>query len=252
MKNIIRILCIITLLSISTISYATTNVWIIAGQSNTMSGSPADVPGWCQIVPSNVEYWVESDYPNFSWISQYTNFASQQNFGPEVLLAYQLATYFPNEQHLIIRFSKGGTNLYTQWCKDCVYYERLLAIVDWLTSGRNPQYKAMIWIQGEGDSVEVNPAITYKTKLTEMVAGIRSHLNASTMPVLILPTDVLEVPYTYIFNVSQGQIDFCREDIRCRIISNSGLVRYTDDVHYTSGSQLTIGARTFWNWFVIE
>jgi len=230
---------------IPTTGIAATKVWIIAGQSNTMSGSPADVPGWCQNVPDNVEYWVESDYPNFSWISRYYNFANQQNFGPEVLLAYQLGVNYPNDDHIVIRLSMGGTNLAEQWCRDCVYYDRLLAIIDWVVGQREVTYKAFIWLQGEGDTVDVNKAVAYKDNLQDMVAGIRGHLG-TTIPILIVPTDVFEVPYTYVFNVAQAQEDFCKEDEQCRIVSNSGLTRYLDNVHYTSGSQLIFGARIFY------
>jgi hypothetical protein len=253
MKTIIRALCILLLLLMAVPSVGNTalNVWLIPTQSNGMSGSPGDIPEWCNSIPPNVEYWVESDYPNFSWITQYnTTFNAQQNFGPEVLLAFRLAEYYPDEEHLIIRFSRGGTNLAQQWCKDCELYDRLLEIISWVVGPREVVYRGLIWIQGEGDTVDVNKAVAYKSNLTEMIGGIRDSLNAPNMPVLIIPTDVPEIPYTYIFNVAQGQKDFCQEDLHCRTVTNSGLARYADNVHYTSSSQLAIGARAFWVWCV--
>ncbi len=110
-------------------------------------------------------------------------------FGPEVGLAEKLHERFPNETFFIIKFAKGGTNLFSQWLspssegKTGDLYSKFVRYVkqnmDYIRSkGYKAAIEGMCWMQGESDSFSTENATNYEVHLKNFISDVRKDLNS--------------------------------------------------------------------------
>lgn len=105
-----------------------------------------------------------------------TNVESDEWFGPEIGLAEALSK--KDDTYFIIKYSYGGSNLYSQWKKEneCLY-KGLVTYVDesiefLRNNGYNPQIEALLWMQGESDATAIHARRYYKNT-KKFVSNIR-------------------------------------------------------------------------------
>ena len=171
-------------------------VIILAGQSNA-SGSTSD-----EYLRRNVSAEKYAEYEN-GYENVYINYyASGPNksdgfvkcttrqgkiggfFGPELGMAERLTELYPDETFFIIKFAKGGTNLYKQWLSPSSkgktgelyrqFVDYVSASIAYLESkGYDVEIEAMCWMQGEADSINVENATSYGEHLSNFINDVR-------------------------------------------------------------------------------
>lgn len=221
---------------ISTAANACTMVWIVAGQSNTYSGLSASLGLDNSDVPWNVEYWCEV-YGKQA-LRQVASFRQIKSFGPEVRFSQLISQQYPDDYHVIIKFCLGGTGM-GRWQVGGDLYEGMLCAVSTVVGARPVQYKGLLWIQGETDSLYADAASLYRERLTGMIQGLRAAL-ACDLPVLIA---LVQWNGPYIFNVNLAECMIGLSVPNVRLIPTNHLPRRL--AHFTSRGQLLLGARFF-------
>ncbi len=164
-------------------------VVILSGQSNATGVAYPDI---LKTKVSNEKYneylngydnvWINYNTENGSRYSKgfvKTNVEADDYFGPEIGLAETLSQ--TNETYFIIKYSYGGSNLYSHWNKEnkCLYKALINFVnssMDFLRENNyNPTIEALCWMQGESDSSKSHAKDYYKN-LKEFVSNIREDL----------------------------------------------------------------------------
>lgn len=109
-----------------------------------------------------------------------TSVEAEQYFGPEIGLAEGLSK--SDDTYIILKYSYSGTRLYAHWNKgnNCLY-EGLIAFVNasiqfLKDNNYNPEIKAFLWMQGEGDSTKKSSAKKYYDNTKNFVNNLRNDL----------------------------------------------------------------------------
>ena len=129
---------------------------LLAGQSNMV--------GMCDI--SKMAVNLRRIPENVSIVEYKTRIRfAEPWFGPEITFAHEISNAFPDEQILIIKFAIGSSSLLAwapDWStkdagltnneNDGPLYMKLLKFIDAVTVNMDPQFIALMWMQGERDA----------------------------------------------------------------------------------------------------
>jgi len=147
-------------------------VWLIGGQSNA----------------HGVTYSADITQPDMGTVKYYDSHSNlivpmrmgfgmdASRFGPEVGIAEILAQKMPNEEHFIIKYAWGNTDLYQDWrspsaggSKGIQYTAFVGAVKKGIMKLQNEGYKTeicgMAWVQGENDCIYEYKANEYAQNL---------------------------------------------------------------------------------------
>ena len=169
-------------------------------------------------------------------------------FGFELSLGKALAARDPSRNVAIIKVTRGGTSLSTNWDPaggDNFMWQTFAnkvpeALAALTANGDTVNLRAMFWHQGESDGD--NP--TYQSDLVEFIAAVRSLVGTPTLPFamgeLERDGDTLTVKgrsyqQTTMANVADA-------DPNAIVVSSADLVTM-DGTHFTSPSYITLGER---------
>lgn len=97
-----------------------------------------------------------------------------------ISFAHHLLNQAPNTQIGLLPCAVGGTPL-SRWMPDKDLYENAVSITKSVLS-QGDTLKGILWHQGEADSKDIPTANSYETRITEMIATLRSELNANHVP----------------------------------------------------------------------
>ena len=123
--------------------------------------------------------------------------AGQRIFGPELSLADTLAAH-GHTNTFMLKDTTPGSNLSRDWNPTATsgprLYARLLADLDTVRRyatrrGQTVRVVALVWVQGESDSVNRQVATGYQRRLFDLIAHLR-HDVISTGRIVIVATDV--------------------------------------------------------------
>ena len=196
------------------------NVILMAGQSNMFGASPltqAVLDTYQNVNFSNV--FINYRSINFNPDMTMTTFyggkgfnpynlniggADGIHFGPELPLAVALATNdaFKGEKWYIIKYAPAGTGLAGQWNTPCVVdgknvssltedmIDFMQGAIDTLSASFDVKIRSFLWMQGEGDTGDINTANSYAGNEQNLVTRVRSafaayatrHRNATNVP----------------------------------------------------------------------
>ncbi|TYH72928.1 hypothetical protein ES332_D05G291100v1 [Gossypium tomentosum] len=179
------------------------NIIILAGQSNmagrggvanhSVRGIPTwdgDVPPQCQPNPwifklSADMAWVEAREPIHADI----DVKKTNGIGPGMAFANAVLSKDPNFGLVgLVPCAIGGTHL-SQWQKGGFLYEQLVKRAQMaLRSGG--AYKAMLWYQGETDTIYKQDVELYQGRLKRFFNDLRSDLQAPRLPIFQVGTKV--------------------------------------------------------------
>ena len=184
------------------------NVIVLAGQSNMFGASP--------LIPAVAEAYSAVDYSNVfiryaninfmedhvSLKTYFSNDAFDQYqvgiggqgnayFGPELALAYYLATTpeFAAEQWYIVKYAAAGTGLLAQWTNNCSVDGVQMNLTDGLIQfvkdaiapleeNNDVCIRSFLWMQGESDAISPSTAAAYQVAEKTMVETVRTALGA--------------------------------------------------------------------------
>jgi len=186
---------------------------------------------------------------NYNWQSLRPGLgATPTNFGPELNLGHDAATYFNGDEIAIIKFSQGGTTLNEDWRPPSSggttgwlynnFINDVRASLAYLDSNYTVQLMGLCWMQGEYDALDNAKANNYQTNLTNFISDVRAAINAPQLPVAIGMIDN-STGWTYNAAVRQAEINVSKTVNQTSIFDTHGLG--TDGTHYNTEGQLELG-----------
>ncbi|MDQ8207318.1 polysaccharide lyase family 8 super-sandwich domain-containing protein [Coraliomargarita sp. SDUM461003] len=230
------------------------SLYILAGQSHAsgranFAGNVADSEADAQVI-----YYYDTDTTGASVGLRdsggtFTQLGPTSNdvFGPEIAIGRTLIE-FDEASPAIVKFSRGGTDLFYDWDPDAEtgmqLYSQLLSEVQTATSvlvnaGHTYDLKGVFWIQGGSDS-NSEMADAYQANLTAFISRLRTDLDAPELPIILgvnAPDD------TYRIVVRNAQIAVADADAAVDWVETSDFGRLPDGLHYDAAGNLLLGER---------
>jgi autotransporter-associated beta strand protein len=245
------------------------DVYLIAGQSNADGrGTNSDLTGalaaYAGPQPGVKLYYVNpinSDPVNPTYNTGWTTLAPgyavapgfsgalpSARFGFEVSLGKALAAKDPERNVAIIKVTRGGTNLHTQWDPaggDNFMWQTFAnqvpqALAALTANGDTAGIQGMFWHQGESDGG--NP--TFQSDLAGFIAACRTLAGKPDLPFAIGELERDDVTPTVSGRNYQltAMANVAAADPNAFVVSSAGLLTY-DGTHFTSGAYITFGER---------
>lgn len=189
--------------------------------------------------------------------------ASNDCFGPELGMAYELSIKYPNETIFIIKYSWAGSILDSQWlnsrygrgelynaaisfCKTSLNYLKL--------KGYDIEVEAVCWMQGESDSVQIETSNRYYKNTKKFVDYLRRDLSSYTKDDFVFidagikEIDLYWIYYEIINNTKAEYADkhnnsiyFSTEDLG--YTTSLEPIDNPDIAHYDSLSEFNLGRK---------
>jgi len=167
------------------------SIFLLAGQSNMAGRGGVDPStGWDGVVPPECSpnplilrltanlTWVEAQEPLHADID--TN--KRNGIGPGMAFAN---TVLGQDQSLglvgLVPCAIGGTRI-SEWERGTFLYDQLMRRA---RAGTNDggTIKALLWYQGESDTVEESDAVQYKVRLEKFFTDVRTDLQSPELPI---------------------------------------------------------------------
>ncbi len=189
-------------------------------------------------------------------------------FGPELTFGHHLKNLYPDEKIAIVKFAKGGSSLsldapnYGTWDPEydakngrnqfdnfLTTLNGAMAVSDIDGDGLKDRLipTGIIWMQGESDAIEREPAMIYEANLKQTMGRIRTAMQAENLPVVIgkitdsgMDEDGLVMDHIALVQAAQAQ--FVSKDNCAVFVSEIDDYVHSDDQwHYDSESYLKMG-----------
>ncbi len=212
---------------------AVQRVYLMAGQSN-MSGtaSTSHLPHGYRYTPHNVKFYHKG---------QRRQLGRYGRFGPEVSFAHYLSRRFPNDEHIIIKYAAGGSNM-QQWMPGNQYYRNMLREVR-LSLKNNTRVDAIFWMQGESDAQNEYRAAHYGNRLSHFIKSLRRDLRSPSSMFVIGQINPVGSGYPMVSLIQKKQQQVNSRIWNTRLVSSHGLSKSYDKVHYSAQGQMELGRR---------
>lgn len=232
-------------------------VFLLAGQSNMVgAGVTAQIPAAQRRFPQNVRLFEAGAWRDLLW---------GDRFGPEVGFANEIGRALPDDLIALCKVAGSGANICYDWNPDGVsrgaedvyrgpLYPKLFAEFNSLKSllkgqGEPVDVSAMLWMQGERDSVFQSMAEFYAVNLAAFIARIRLDLGDSTLPFLLaeiaprvyLPEEQ-RLQHAFRDVVQKAQREVASADPWAKLVQTLDLPQ-SDNLHFDTGGQLELGCR---------
>ena len=213
---------------------AVQRVYLMAGQSN-MSGtaSTRQLPAGYRYTPSNVTFYHKG---------QRRPLGQYGRFGPEVSFAHYLSRTFPNDEHIIIKYAAGGSDI-QQWMPGNRYYRNMLKEVRNSLKQPNPKVDAIFWMQGESDAMNKFRARHYGNRLSHFIRSLRRDLRSPSSLFVIGQINPEGNGYPMVSEIQRTQQQINAQVWNTRLVSSHGLGKSYDKVHYSAKGQMELGRR---------
>lgn len=205
--------------------------------------------------------WKESSVDissdGFVALDTYTK-AGQRRWGPELTLGPALKdTYLDGQAIALIKFARGGSNLFADWDVDATKgaqlysqsLEYIRAQLDALRQmGYNPELRGAFWFQGEGDSnKKLKNAEAYAQNLRDLIAAYRSELGLEQLPFVLARINPTKPSSIHAPIVRQAIVEVAESDPAADWVNTDDLT-FPDRVHVDGYGQYTVGKRMAAKW----
>ncbi|XP_038715104.1 probable carbohydrate esterase At4g34215 [Tripterygium wilfordii] len=232
------------------------SIFVLAGQSNMAGRGGVEensetgqniwygfVPHQCESNPSILRLnadlkWVEAHEPLHADI----DVNKTNGVGPGMAFANTILT---KDRELgpvgLVPCAIGGTKI-VDWKKGSVLYNQLMRRTKAALQGGG-MIKALLWYQGESDTLIQDDAVMYKQRLEEFFTNVRADLQYPMLPIFMV---AVESGGTYINMVRQAQLGILLPKVHC--VDAQGLLLKPGGLHLTTRSQVSLGetlARAF-------
>ncbi|KAF1882568.1 hypothetical protein Lal_00002746 [Lupinus albus] len=246
-------LCILVVASqICGSSKAKMDIFILAGQSN-MAGRGnvkegkwnGNVPPECKPNPSiqrlsaNLQ-WEEAREPLHADI----DVSKTCGIGPGLAFANEIVRIKGGHGYGnvvgLVPCAVGGTKI-EQWSKGSHLYNELVkrAMNSVNGSDGGGTIRALLWYQGESDTVREEDAVAYKHKMESFIMDIRSDLHLPSL--LIIQVALASGEGKFIEKVRHAQLGITLCNVKC--VDAKGLRLKDDKLHLTTMSEVHLGLR---------
>ncbi|CAI8606273.1 unnamed protein product [Vicia faba] len=226
---------------------ATKDIFILAGQSN-MAGLggvynekwDGDVPQECKPSPSVLRLnaklvWEEAREPLHRDIDTRISWG----IGPGLAFANEIVRMRGGGggRYVVglVPCAVGGTRI-EEWRKGSRLYNRLVKRS--IKSVKNGGViRALVWYQGESDTVREEDAKAYKTRMERFIHNIRSDLKLPNL--LVIQVALASGDGKFVNMVRYAQLSIKLPNVRC--VDAKGLRLKGDNLHLTSTSEVHLG-----------
>ncbi|XP_010271049.1 PREDICTED: probable carbohydrate esterase At4g34215 [Nelumbo nucifera] len=140
----------------------------------------------------------------------------------------------------------GGTNIH-EWARGTHLYNQLVRRA-MASLNEGGAIRAILWYQGESDTLSKSDAQSYKENLEKFIQNLLSDLNSPMIPIIQVALASGQGPF--IETVREAQLGTDLPNVRC--VDAKGLPLEVDNLHLTTPAQLTLGemlADAFLNYF---
>ncbi|XP_024024844.1 probable carbohydrate esterase At4g34215 [Morus notabilis] len=230
------------------------NIFILAGQSNmagrgglVVENSATGAQIWDGVVPPQCRpnpsvlrlngklEWVEAQEPLHADI----DVATVNGVGPGMAFADAVLARDRGFGPIgLVPCAIGGTNI-SQWEKGSVLYRRMVrraraSVAD----GAGGSIRAVLWYQGESDTIVKKDAESYGRRVEKLFQDIRMDLMSPMLPIIQV---ALASGGRYIDIVREAQ--FGTDLLNVRTVDAMGLALGPDNLHLTTESQVRLGQK---------
>ncbi|KAK3007695.1 hypothetical protein RJ639_013304 [Escallonia herrerae] len=220
------------------------NIFILAGQSN-MAGRGGVVNNiWDGFVPpesrsnpailrlSSQLEWEEAHEPLHGDI----DVRKTCGVGPGMAFANDLLEKAPGFEGVsLVPCAVGGTSI-NEWARGTRLYKDLVTRARAAVEGGG-KIRAILWYQGERDTVNQEDAEAYKDKLKELIVNLRAELHFPLLPVLQVGLASGQGPFLETVREAQLEIDLPN----VVYVDAKGLELERDGLHLTTTAQVCLG-----------
>ncbi|MGP1271952.1 MAG: sialate O-acetylesterase [Phycisphaerales bacterium] len=236
-------------------------VFVAAGQSN-MSGCADSrlVPSYDFSPRADILFWNQLT-DTFGPLATGSSDAScaQNNepefyFGPEIAFGHAMASYYPGDQILIIKYTEGGTSLPFQWVPPGIIAQRPNGGDVWMrfrdeldlafgvldAEGYEYTVEGFIWHQGERDGEGPNGSANYEVALIGFIDWVRTRFNDPELPFVLARTKLTGLAFLPVVRAAQQAVADADPNACWFDTDDLTLV---DNVHIDADSQLICGDR---------
>lgn len=239
-------------------------VFLLAGQSNMLgAGVSTEIPTAHKIPPQNVRLFEEGAWRDLIW---------RDSFGPEVGFSMEIASAFPDDQIVLCKVARGGSNLFYDWNPDGVskgpedvyrgpLYPKLMTALETVkaeltSTDESTGISGVLWVQGERDSVFEFMAESYEANLTSFIAAIRRDTELDGLPVTIgqIAPRMYELEEGRFRHAFRSVVQEAQQRVSCsdplvELVETMDLPQ-SDNLHFDTGGQMELGARLARAWLL--
>ncbi|HUW34290.1 MAG TPA: sialate O-acetylesterase [Planctomycetota bacterium] len=221
--------------------------FILAGQSNMRgSGTVSELPEHLRRLPGTVELHISESVRS-----------QPPHFGPEIGFAHAIAPEFPGCRIVLIKHAMGGASL-LDWDPDWTYeraaitegqqmgaqYPIMIDLVREVTRGREVEFAAILWMQGERDSRFPEAARQYEANLRTLIARFRRDVGVPGVPFIFGRANPPRDERYAVQDVVLAAMDAVeRTERNVAGVSTEGISKLADGLHYDSPGLIELGRR---------
>ncbi|XP_058727154.1 probable carbohydrate esterase At4g34215 [Vicia villosa] len=248
MKLIVSLMFLMFLSVLVVTCNATKDIFILAGQSN-MAGRGGVFNGkWVGVVPKECTpspsvlrlsaklVWEEAREP----LHRDIDVGKTCGIGPGLAFANEIVRmrggggggYVVG----LVPCAVGGTRI-EDWRKGAPLYNQLVRRSIESVRNGGGVIRALLWYQGESDTVREEDAKAYKARMESFIMNIRSDLKLPNL--LVIQVALASGEGKFINMVRYGQLNIKLPNVRC--VDAKGLRLKSDNLHLTSMSEVYLG-----------
>ncbi|PSR99809.1 Carbohydrate esterase [Actinidia chinensis var. chinensis] len=220
------------------------NIIVLAGQSN-MSGRGGVVNDtWDGVIPPECRpnpailrlsadlNWVEASDP----LHRDIDVTKICGVGPGMAFANRLLAKGSSTGVVgLVPCAIGGTNI-SEWARGTNPYSQLVRRAAVAVQGGG-RIQAMLWYQGESDTVSEMDAELYKERLEKFFMDLRADLESPMLPIIQVALASGEGPF--VDKVREAQLGTDLANVSC--VDAQGLQLEPDQLHLTTPAQVQLG-----------
>lgn len=213
---------------------AAERIYLMAGQSNMMGLAwTKNLSTGYKTTPPNVKFYYKGSRRELG---------QDVHFGPEVSFAHRVAQEFPNDQHIIVKFAATGSHI-RQWFPGEPFYEGMLRQLSIFVPQEKPHIEAIFWMQGEGDTFNLERASSYAKNLTFFIDSLRAELNAPDVPFIMGEINPVGRDFPEVPTVQQHQKIVNNTVANTYLIPERGIEKIYDNIHFNANGMVDMGQR---------
>lgn len=221
-------------------------IFILSGQSNMAGRGGVKNKHWDRIVPNDCK----PDPSTIHRLNANLIYETAQEplhadidttktcgVGPGMSFANAVKDYIVGFIDLV-PCAVGGTAI-KEWRKGEKLYEEMVRRARAAVSSGDGEIKALIWYQGESDTMVKEDADCYKSNMEELIFNVRADLGLPSLPIIqvAIASGGSEGKYTDIVREAQKAIDLPN----VVTVDAKGLELKEDNLHLTTAAQVQLG-----------
>ncbi|KAK7351617.1 hypothetical protein VNO77_11198 [Canavalia gladiata] len=252
-KNMPSLLLLVFLIQAWAVkAQADRNIFILAGQSNmagrggVVNDTATGVTTWDGVVPAQCRSnpsieklnaqlkWVEAREP----LHEDMDAKKTNGVGPGMAFANSVLGKHPRFGVVgLVPCAIGGTNI-SEWERGKELYNVMIKRAK-ASLHNGGTIRALLWYQGESDTVYLHDAQSYQRRLLKFFLDVRNDLQSPLLPIIQVALASGSGPYIDIVRQAQLGIDL----LNLRTVDAQGLPLQPDGLHLSTPAQVDLGRK---------